>query len=157
DIDGNYLMSRSVVYDITERKRVEGALKLSEERLDLALEAGDIGTFDWDIRSGAVVWTEKMKAMFGLPSGKTIGVYEGWRDRVHPEDLPATEASIQDAFEKRRDRWSAEYRMIPANSEEVRWIESMSRIFYDAKGAPLRMIGTNLDVTDRKRAEEAIR
>jgi PAS domain S-box-containing protein len=142
-----------IATDITERKRAEEALKLSEERLDLALQAGDIGTFDWDIRGNAIVWTEKMRAMYGMSSDKVVSPYERWRHRVHPEDLPRAEADIQEIFENKLDHWQAQFRIIRADTGEVRWIESMCRIFYDVNGAPLRMIGTNLDITDHKQAE----
>jgi PAS domain S-box-containing protein len=146
-----------VAFDITERKQAEEALKASEERLDLALKSGDIGTFDWDIRTNEVIWTEKSKAIFGFPSSKTTALFEDWRKLVHPEDLPACELSIQEAFDQKRPDWRRQYRIFRADTGELRWVDCRGRIFYDSKGEPLRMIGTNIDATERKQAEEALK
>jgi PAS domain S-box-containing protein len=143
--------------DITERKRSEEALKLGEERLSLALKAAAIGTFDLDIPRGKHFLTEQGCAIFGLPLSKSTSTYEDWRKYVHPDDIPDCEAKLQDACEHRLEELSAQYRILRADSGELRWVESRSRIFYDAQGAPVRLIGTILDITDRILAEEAIR
>jgi PAS domain S-box-containing protein len=146
-----------IATDITERKRAEGALKKSEERLNIAMHAGDIGMVDWDVRADSIVWSEKYIDIYGLPRGKTSGRYEDWRERVYPEDLPAVEALIWETFEKKLPHWHVEYRIVRADDGEVRWIESSHHVFYDAQGAPLRTVGAALDITDRILAEEAIR
>jgi PAS domain S-box-containing protein len=142
--------------DITTRKQIEEALHESEERLELAMEAGGIGTFDWNIRTDAVVWTEPSKAAFGRPSGASRGVYDDWAKRVHPEDLLVCEASIQESFRKKHDHWQAQYRVMRSDTAEERWINTQSHIFYDARGEPLRMVGVNIDITDRKRIERTL-
>lgn len=143
--------------DITERRRAEEALQLSEERLNMALQAVNIGMLDWDIRANALVWSERLSTMFGLLPGRTSGAYEDWRERVHPEDLPACEANIRETLEQRLTRWQAEYRIVRGDTGEVRWIDTQSRIFYDDQGWPVRAIAANMDITERKQAEEAVR
>ena len=143
--------------DITERKRAEGALKKSEERINIAMEAGGIGTVDWDIRADSLLWSEKFLDIYGLPRGRSSGRYEDWRKRVYPEDLPAVEALIWGALEKKLPDWHVEYRIVRANNGEVRWIESSHHVFYDAQGAPLRTVGAVMDITERKRSEEALK
>jgi PAS domain S-box-containing protein len=139
--------------DITQRKQVEESLRVSEARLDLALNAGAIGTFDWDIRANKAIWTEQLKALFGLPPGGSAETYETWLERVFPEDRPACEAGLREILGKKLRRWRTEYRIVRADTGEVRWIGSKGRVFYDEQGEPLRFIGTNMDITERKRAE----
>jgi PAS domain S-box-containing protein len=146
-----------IATDITERKRAEGALKMSEERLNIAMHAGGIGMVDWDIRADSLSWSEKYTDIYGLPHGKTSGRYEDWRERVYHEDLPAVEALIWETLEKKLPHWHVEYRIVRADDGEVRWIESSHHIFYDAQGAPLRTVGAALDITERKRSEEALK
>ena len=98
--------------DITTRKQIEEALQESEERFELAMEAGGIGTFDWNIRTNAVVWTEPSKAPFAQPAGAFRGAYDDCAKRVRPEDRLVCEASIQEAFREKHDHWQAEYRMM---------------------------------------------
>jgi PAS domain S-box-containing protein len=142
--------------NITERKQIEEALQESDERLELAMEAGEIGTFDWNIRTDEVVWTEHSKSTFGHRSGVTRGASENWKKRVNPDDLAACEAGIQEALRNRHRHWQAEYRVTGAPGEQ-RWVDSRGHIFYDGLGLPLRMIGVHMDVTERRQAEESLK
>ena len=142
--------------DITKLKRIEEALQESEERLELAMEAGRIGTFEWNIRTNAVVWTEQSKTAFARPSRASRGVYDDWARRIRPEDLLVCEARIQEVFRKKQHLWQAEYRMISFDTAEEGWISSQGHIFYDAQGEPLRMVGVNIDISERKRIERTL-
>jgi PAS domain S-box-containing protein len=92
-----------------------------------------------------------------LPSVASRGLYDDWTKRVRPEDLLVFEASIQEAFRKKHHRWQTEYRMMGSDTAEDRWINSQGRIFYDGQREPLRMIGVNIDTTERKRIEQELK
>jgi PAS domain S-box-containing protein len=151
--DGEPFAVEGIARDVTDRKRSEEALALSEQRLALAQEAGGIGTFDFDVRTRRVIWTPQLESIFGLPPGGFGGTHEHWQERVHTEDYARCESEIQQALADKRREWNSEYRMYRADTGEMRWIDARMRIFYDAAGAPVRMVGVNLDVTARKNAE----
>lgn len=151
----------AMAYELSSEVARSGALYVaagaSEERLSLAQEAGGIGTFDLDFRTGEVKWTEHLELIFGFPPGGFGGKSEHWRERLHPDDLPNCEAEINNAINSGAAGWHAEYRIFPVGSGEIRWIDARGRLFYDARSEPMRMLGVNIDITARKAAEEAAR
>jgi len=139
--------------DLTEQKESEQTLREQEERLRLAQRAGHIGTFDWHVPSGRVAWTEEEERLFGLAPGAFEGTIDEWSRFVVPEDLPRMQRDMAEAME-RRDRGMDFAFRIRRPDGEVRCIEGSAGFMYDAAGAPLRMVGVNVDVTERVRAEE---
>jgi len=131
-------------------------LKESEERLALALQAGDVGVFDWDIALDKVVWTSQQEDLHGLPNGEFKGNHSDWMKRVHPEDEPRLalffEQWMQSGPEK--ERWI--YRVVRPDGK-TRWIAAQGVLFRDAEAQPIRMIGANRDVTEHRRMEDALR
>jgi PAS domain S-box-containing protein len=143
--------------DITRRKEAEGALLRSEERLSLALEIGEIATWDWDLRTARVVWTEQYRTIFGLNGNSGEPAPFGWwRDSIHPEDLPRI-VSLLAETRTSRTPYAASYRIIRADDQRVAWIEEIGRYLYDEEGEAVRMIGVLRDITERKEAEEELR
>ncbi len=156
----------SVYLDITERKRAEiqlrrkaeelqrseTALKESEERLRLALEAGKIGAWDWDRIHNRVEWSPRVYELHGVAPGAFGGTVEEFVKIVHPDDQQRVAEAIRNALEDQAP-YNVEFRVIHSTGQ-VNWIATTARVLYDEQGRPARMLGTSMDLTDRKRAEE---
>ena len=142
------------IYDITERKRSIEALMRANERLTLAQESSGAGVWDWDMVSGYLSWSLELRRLFGLQASSEAS-FEVWRAIVHPEDLEAAGAYINDAI---RDhiRLNSEYRIVLPSGDE-RWIHALGETAYDDGGQAIRMAGICTDITDRKRNEQALR
>jgi PAS domain S-box-containing protein len=151
--DGKPYAVCGISTDITDRQKVEQALQAADERLKLAMEAGEIGTFDWNIRTNEVFWSEPSMATFGTPSGASQGVYHDWAKRLHPGDLQVIEERLQEVLKKKGRHWLAEYRLADDGTTRQRWVRSQGHIVYDFQGEPVRMIGANIDISDRRQAE----
>jgi PAS domain S-box-containing protein len=140
----------SIMMDITERQKTERALAERNQQLALAGKAGLVGSYTYDGKTDRVQVSEGYAAVHGLPEGTTESSRSEWERRVHPEDLARVNALQSQAFQERRREYGVEYRIVCQG--EVRWIESRSFISYDGDGVP-RIIGVNIDITERKRAE----
>jgi len=144
-----------IARDISERKLAEEALRASEERLRLAQQAARIGTFDWNIRTGVNTWTPELEAMYGLPPGGFGGTQTVFENLVHPDDRAGV-IKLVDAAMKSGQPTKGEWRVVWGD-RSVHWIAGRWQVFRDASGEPSKMIGVNIDITERKRAEEALR
>jgi PAS domain S-box-containing protein len=142
--------------DITERKRVEEALRNSEERLQLAIEGSATGLWDLHISTGQAYFNPRWKTMLGYAIEEIDNSFQSLQRLVHPEDLPKVLAALNDHFEGRSKSYEMEFRML-SKSGEWKWILSQAKVMErDASGKPLRITGTHIDISDRKRAEEAL-
>lgn len=145
-----------VAIEITERKKVEQALLQSEERLRLALSAGQMGTFDWEIQSNHVVWSQSHYQIFNYDQDTLKEVsLKHFEDRVHPEDRQLVRDAVQRSMTDKTN-YSLEYRLLLPD-QSVRWISGVGQFSFDENGTPIRMVGIVSDITKRKSDELALR
>jgi PAS domain S-box-containing protein len=150
--DGTVQQILGIAQDITDRKQMELDLAASKERLELAQQASGIGSFDVDLVTGKVLWDRQLEALYGL-SGNHCSHVLDWQTYLHPEDRERVEHNRQQIWARRAETWCDEYRILQAHTGELRWIESRGRMFYSPTGQPLRALGTNIDITERKQTE----
>jgi PAS domain S-box-containing protein len=153
--DGQAALVGGMAIDITDRVRAEGELRRHKERLELAQHAGRIGTFEWNIRTDDVEWSATEEEIFGLPAGGFGGRLENWKQAVHPDDQERAVADCLRAVADRADL-DTHFRIVRPDGQ-IRWITAQGRVFCDGEGQQLRMVGVNIDVTERKAAEEALK
>jgi PAS domain S-box-containing protein len=136
------------------RKQAETALGASEERNRLALQAAGMGTWDVDFVTDVHAWSVETEALFGLAPGSFDGSFAAFQSAVHPDDWPALGKEVLASQAEHRDSLCIYRAIWPDGS--VHWLEEKGRPIYGADGALVRIIGTSMDITDRKRAEQAL-
>ncbi|AVH67073.1 PAS/PAC sensor signal transduction histidine kinase [Nostoc sp. 'Peltigera membranacea cyanobiont' N6] len=161
--DGNGQVVRVVgaSTDITEqqaalrdRQQIETNLRESEERIRLATTAAEMGMWFWNITTNELIWTEKCKQLFGLNPEVEMD-YELFLNCVHPEDHQRINQAIARSF-KEKVEYDIEYRSLWSDGS-IHWIAAKGRIFCDAEGKPIKMMGTAQDITQRKQVENDLR
>ncbi|HEV8582940.1 MAG TPA: PAS domain S-box protein [Thermoanaerobaculia bacterium] len=153
--EGGRRFGVSLARDITERKQVEEALLESQERLRLAVQASDLGPWDWDLRTNVVDFSPEWKRQLGYEPHEIPGRYEEWEGRLHPDDRGRVLDTLQDYLDGRRPDYTVEFRLRHKDGS-YRWIYTRGVALWDALGQPARMLGCHLDVTERKQAERAL-
>ncbi|HEY9825549.1 MAG TPA: PAS domain S-box protein [Stenomitos sp.] len=141
--------------ELEQRKRIEADLREREEQLRSALTASRMGTWDWNIQSGNIQWSDNLEAMFGLESGVFDGSIAMFASFLHPADRDRVLAEIERVISTRED-YSIEFRVLYPDGT-IRWALSQGKVFYDQNGQPIRMAGNDIDITERKRTEAALR
>jgi len=144
---------RMLEHEIEQRALTEMALRISEEKLRMAKEAARMGAWDWDLVTGDLMWTDRCKALFALPADAAVS-HDVFMSAIHPDDRECVRRAEEDAVH--REDYDTEMR-VPWPDGSVRWVASHGRAFFDETGRAVRMTGMTLDITDRKRAEEALR
>ena len=125
----------------------QAALRASEERLRMAVEAGQLGIWDWDIVNNEVTWSDQVYRMHDMAPGSDIGGVEAFRARIHPEDRERVETSMARALAG-GEPYAVEFRALRPGGG-MRWISTRGHLVRDAQGKPLRMVGASADVTGR--------
>jgi len=153
DASGKVVGGVDLITDIDEEKRACEALRINQERLNLAQKAARLGSFEWIIQTDEVICSEGSEAIYGLPPGGFSGGYEAWLKCVHPEDRPHAEQVVRRALVD--GEYDTEWRVVWPDGS-IHWIQARGKVFFDHAGQPLRMIGVGIDITERKRAEEEL-
>ncbi len=138
--------------DLTEIERLGAELKIDRERLQIAQQAGRIGTFEWNVQTDEFTGTPELEALYGLPAGGIFS-YESWAAAVHPDDRAFAQRQMQAAAVSGGDL-DIEFRICRPDGS-VRWMACRAIVFEDDGGLPLRAIGVNVDISERKQAEAA--
>jgi PAS domain S-box-containing protein len=154
DDAGKIIGASKIVRDITRRKRVEVELRESEQRLRLATQTGKLGVWDWDIATNRVSWSDSLYAIHGVKPGQFDGSVEAFTALIHPEDRPSVSEAIQHAVDNDAI-YELEFRALRPDGEVV-WLFTNAVVMRDGD-RPVRMLGATMDITERKRAEEALR
>nr|WP_281378944.1 PAS domain-containing protein [Azospirillum oleiclasticum] len=156
DADGTPLSSRGLNIDVTERQALAEALRRSEERLGIALAAADAGLWDIDLRTGTATWSDGMYRLFGVEPAAFTPTEQSFLGLLHPDDREAVRRTTRAAAEAVQPDYRAEFRILHPR-EGVRWILGIGRAARDGTGAVIRLSGLNIDITERKAMEQALR
>ena len=157
DSRGVIVGASKIIRDISGKKRAEQVLRAAQQRIELATQTTGVGVWEWNVKTNVVIWDAQMFRIYGVePTPDGVAGYEVWASTVLPDDLPRQEELLRlhasQGGGNRRD-----FRIRRKDSNEVRVIEAVETLRYDAHGAVESFVGTNLDVTESRRAEKALR
>lgn len=142
--------------DITARKQSEAALHEVQERLRLAVQASQVGLWDWEIVANRVHYSDEWKRQLGYEPGELPDRFEVWEERLHPADRERVLQTLHAYLREPWARYEAEFRLRHRDGG-YRWILTRAELVLDAEGRPARMFGCHIDVTEGKLAEGAQR
>jgi len=142
----------AAIRDISERIRIEEALKSHKERLRIALKTSRMGVWEWDLQTNAVFRSPESLEILGME--ESCGTLESFTRILHPDDAERVMTTIQRALEEKTD-YSVEFRIVRPDGQLL-WLSDLARPIFNEDGKPLRLVGSVQDITDRKRAEKEL-
>jgi len=162
DESGRVIGASALTHDVTAQVQVERRLHGTErelaaayDRLQLAQQAAQIGSWEWNIGSGKVMWSPELEEIHGFAPGTFGGSLEHWLQTVHPDDRESLQKRVLAALQQ-GGQYDAEYRSVRPDGS-VYWTAARGKVFYDSVGRPQKLVGVCLDIDQRKIAEENIR
>ena len=144
-----------IMRNITEIKQMENQLRSSEERYYLAQQAANLGSWDLNIKTNSLHWSEQIEPIFGFEKGQFKGTYEAFMECLHPEDRKMVTDSVNSCINEHTD-YSVEHRIVWPNGT-IRWVAESGNVLRDNDGIAYRMLGIVTDITRRKQFEEKLR
>jgi len=157
DSSGEIIGLCGIARNISEQKQMQDALKNKEERLEMALKGADLGTWDWYIKSGEVQFNERWTEMLGYTLDEIEPHLRSWEKLVHPDDMSYVEELLKAHLEGKTPFYETECRM-KTKSGEWKWILDKGRVSErDKDGKPIRAVGIHVDITESKRATDALK
>ncbi|WMJ74066.1 PAS domain S-box protein [Cytophagaceae bacterium ABcell3] len=156
--DGEIYGIHHIAIDVTGEVLARRAVKEREEQLRIAIEGAELGTYNFFPQQNKAIWSAKTKEFYGLPPEAEI-TYELYMKAIHPEDRAKAKAALEGGLKNPQDKgyYQNEYRTIGIKDGKLRWIRPKGRIFFDHEGRPVRITGVIQDVTEQKKAEEALK
>jgi PAS domain S-box-containing protein len=152
DANGQTVGAISTARDVTDQRRMEESLRQSEARLRQAAEAGNVGLWDWDLNTNKAYYSLEWKRQIGYEDREIADDFSEWQSRVHPDDLGPCLETIRSFAENPRPGFETEFRFRHKDGS-YRWIMARGSFVYDAQGKVSRMLGSHVDITERKEAE----
>ena len=149
-------VNRRLQEEIAERGRIEVELRVSKERLDLALKGTNDGIWDWDLGANRIYFSPRWKEMLGYADNEIADTFSEWETRLHPEDRDRSFAAVHEYLAGKRPTFELEHRLRHKDGS-YRWILSRGGAERDETGKPIRMAGSHVDLTERRRAEQALK
>src|SRR5262245_16569159 len=155
DRDGSFAGYIGACFDVTEFKHSETERKVADDRLRLAMKSGKSVGWEWDLKTNRDTWFGDLPTIFGIPENIYVGHVEDFRRSVHPDDRVLVWKAVKDASES-HSPYAAEFRILWSDGT-VRWVAAKGQFYYSPDGEPERMLGTAVDITERRIAEESLR
>ncbi len=153
-VDGKPIKLTGIFQDITEQKKGEVELQKLSERLVLATRAGGVGIWDLDIVNNHLIWDDQMYKLYGISESEFVGAYESWANAIHPNDKYNSELALELALNNEKE-YSLMFRVIWKDNS-IHYIQASAQIYRDDSGKPIRMVGTNWEITELINAQNKI-
>ncbi len=152
--NGQFLYYLAVIEDITPRKDAEEELSLLNERISTATRSSQVGIWDWDIKNNILTWDDQMYSLYSLKKEEFTGAYEAWINGLHPADRDFCQNETRLALLGKKE-YDTEFRVVWPDGT-VHFIKGKGEVFRDERDDPVRMVGINFDITEKKLAEEEL-